>query len=63
LVERSAVDFCSFHRKLWLKNRVNSGKPAPTLLKVGMVILSEACRRALFVGRNVQRLEAEEPIQ
>jgi len=32
---------CSFHRKLWLKHRVNSGNPAPD--NFGMETLSEAC--------------------
>ena len=27
------------------------------------VILSEACRRGIKVGRNVQRLEDEDPFQ
>jgi hypothetical protein len=61
VIERFMPD-CSFHRKLWLKLRVNSGKPAPSTYVLGMVILSEACRR-VSVGRNVQRLEAEEPVQ
>ena len=35
---------CSFHRKLWLKHRVNSGKPTPPRGDTGT--LSEACRMA-----------------
>lgn len=44
-IEKFTPD-CSFHRKLWLKHRVNSGKPAPNVWKSGTVTLSEACRRA-----------------
>ena len=36
---------CSLHGKPWLKLRVNSGKPAPIPQRIGMGILSEACRR------------------
>jgi len=45
---------CSFHEKSWLKNRVNSGKPALHELW-RMVILSQALE-SLSPGK-VQRLE------
>jgi len=45
---------CSFHEKSWLKNRVNSGKPALHELW-RMVILSQALNRR-YSGK-VQRLE------
>ena len=45
---------CSFHEKSWLKNRVNSGKPA-LHLTWRMVILSQALNRRC--SGKVQRLE------
>ncbi len=40
VTERFMPD-CSFHEKSWLKNRVNSGKPASRWMRE-MVILSQA---------------------
>jgi hypothetical protein len=45
---------CSFHEKAWLKNRVNSGKPALRLRR-RMVILSQALNH--HYSGKVQRLE------
>jgi hypothetical protein len=54
-VERVAVEAnCSFHEKSWLKNRVNSGKPALHELW-RMVILSQALNSDC--SGKVQRLE------
>ena len=52
-VERVAVKR-SFHEKSWLKNRVNSGKPA-LRIKRSMVILSQALKH--HYSGKVQRLE------
>jgi|SRR3989338_1441591 len=53
---------CSFHRKLWLKHRVNSGKPTSgDHARHGNP--ERSLPKGQRVGRNVQRLEAEEPIQ
>jgi hypothetical protein len=54
---------CSFPPRGGMKNRVNSGKPKEEIPFSSMVILSEACQRGIVVGRNVQRLEVEDPNQ
>ena len=54
---------CSFRRKLWLKNRVNSGKPNPSLLLgVRQGNPERSLLKSLNVGRNVQRLETEDAL-
>ena len=64
-VEQLAVikSSCSFPSRGGLKNRVNSGKPNEEIPFSSTVILSEACQRGVTVGRNVQRLEVEDPNQ
>jgi len=32
VIEKFMLEFCSFHRRLWLKNWVNSGNPNPAKL-------------------------------
>jgi hypothetical protein len=67
MAEHPAVNgCCSFHRRLWLKNWVNSwetysneswnGNPERSLLKRPVNLIYS-------VGRNVQRLGVEEPNQ
>jgi len=54
IVTEKFIAGCSFHEKSWLKNRVNSGKPALHALW-RMVILSQALS-SRYSGK-VQRLE------